>query len=164
MPPSPTVVVVPHTPVSVASAPPAQQVASAVARLGVAQGQSRLDLALHPEALGRVTIRIERIANGTATVHVQVERPETLAALRQDTPQLQAALDRAGLPGAGRSVTFALGPAEAPHTAAPPQSAPSEAGERAFTADSRPRDQSRRRAPRHPRPRGAAFPAVNITA
>ncbi|HET9018037.1 MAG TPA: flagellar hook-length control protein FliK, partial [Acetobacteraceae bacterium] len=136
------------------AAPVAQQVATAVARLSVRAGEMRLDLALHPETLGRVTIRIERSGDGSTAVHIAVERPEALAALHREAPQLQAALDRAGLAAGQRSVTVALAP-------------PASGASQNFAAGDQPRERNRPRQAPRPRPRAAAtgaFPAVNITA
>lgn len=143
---------------------PAQQVATVVAKLLVRPGQTRLDLTLNPQALGHVAIRIDRAANGSAAVQILVERPETLAALHRDAPQLQAALDRAGLPATGCRVTLALAP-EASRAAPAPGSAP-DAGAftRGFGTGGEPHEQKRPRTPRRSRARAAAFPAVNITA
>jgi len=118
-------------------------------------GATRLDLALHPAALGDVAIRIVRGADGATAVHIDVARPEALAALHRDAPQLQAALDRAGLPAAARSVTLAL----APNLPATPQG---------FATGDPPRERTRPRGDPRPRPRARAstadFPVVNITA
>lgn len=70
-------------------------------------GNARLDLTLTPPDLGRVDIRVERGDDGRAAVSLRVERPETLATLQRDAPQLHAALDRAGV-NVERSVSLAL--------------------------------------------------------
>jgi hypothetical protein len=53
-------------------------------------------------------VRIERAADGTASVTLQAEKPDTLRALQQDAAHLHQALDRAGLPSEGRQVTYEL--------------------------------------------------------
>ena len=63
---------------------------------------------LQPGSLGNVQVRIERAADGAATVTLQVERSETLHALQIDAAHLHEALDRAGLPTAGRQMSFEL--------------------------------------------------------
>jgi flagellar hook-length control protein FliK len=81
----------------------------APALLAVAQapgGGSRLTLRLDPAELGQVQIRIDRAQNATARVEITAERPETLALLQRDQPQLQRALDQAGVPADGRSLAF----------------------------------------------------------
>ena len=52
-------------------------------------------------------IRISRATDGTTSVDVAVERPDTLATLQNDLGHLHQALDRAGLPDQ-RSVTMHL--------------------------------------------------------
>jgi flagellar hook-length control protein FliK len=91
-------------------APPADQVASAVAALHVgADGTSHVTIRLAPEELGQVEIRISRAQDGTSSVSVAVERPETLATLQNDVGHLHQALDRAGV-GDQRSVSMHLAP------------------------------------------------------
>jgi len=71
---------------------------------------------LTPTELGRVQISVASDAAGHASVQVIAERPETLALLQHDQPELSRALDQAGIPAAGRSVSFQLAgasPAEA---------------------------------------------------
>lgn len=63
---------------------------------------------LDPAELGRVEIRIERTGDGPAKVELAAERPETLLRLVHDQPQLQQALDQAGIPQHGRTITFSL--------------------------------------------------------
>jgi flagellar hook-length control protein FliK len=149
---------IPTAPVPATAKPPAHQVAAAIARLNIAPAGARLELTLHPAELGHVQIRITRALDGHATVHVQVERPETLAVLHRDASGLQAALDRAGLAPAARNVTLAL---------APP--APQAATAGSAGTDTQPRE--RRRPRPGARSRAAlsvdatqSFPAVNITA
>ena len=91
-----------------ADAGPAAQLAPALVQLAHAGGGQQLTLRLDPAELGRVDIRIERAADGTATVQVLVDRPETLKLLQADQPHLQQALDRAGLPQEGRSLSLSL--------------------------------------------------------
>jgi flagellar hook-length control protein FliK len=87
---------------------PAAQLASAVASLHVgADGTSHTTIKLDPAELGSVQIRISRATDGTASVSISVERPDTLATLQNDLGHLHQALDRAGLPDQ-RSVTLHL--------------------------------------------------------
>ena len=60
-------------------------------------GKSRFEIRLDPADLGRIDVRIDVDRNGQVTSHLTVEKPETLSMLRQDAPQLQRALDDAGL-------------------------------------------------------------------
>jgi len=61
---------------------------------------------LAPPELGQVEIRIDRPPDAPARVDITVEKPETLTLLLRDQPQLLHALDQAGVPPEGRSVTF----------------------------------------------------------
>jgi hypothetical protein len=92
---------------------PAAQIAPALVSVAHApNGSSRLTLRLDPPELGRVEVRVLRPAGEPVRVEVTVQRPETLGLLLRDQPQLQRALDQAGLPADGRSLTF--------HVVAPP--------------------------------------------
>jgi len=102
-----------------AVAPPHQQIAAAL--VGATAPHS-LTLRLSPEALGQVEIHISRPPDGPASVRIAVERPSTLQLLHQDQPELQRALDQAGLPP-DRSISLHLAQPEPPpalplHTAA----------------------------------------------
>jgi flagellar hook-length control protein FliK len=88
--------------------PPAAQLAHAAASLQVgADGTSHVTIRLDPAELGHLQIRISRATDGTTSVDVAVERPETLASLQNDLGHLHQALDRAGLPDQ-RNVTMHL--------------------------------------------------------
>lgn len=76
-----------------------------------------MTLRLEPAELGVVQIRIDRPQDGPAQVQITVQRPETLTLLLRDQPQLQRALDQAGVPADGRGVTL--------HIAAPESAASS---------------------------------------
>jgi hypothetical protein len=138
LPPGP--IAPPATPIaqqSTAADGAAAQVAPMLAQIATASnGHARLEMKLHPEELGRVAVRIERSGAGQATVRVEAERPETLAALHRDLPALNAALDRAGLSGDSRVVTLALAPREAPQ-AAEPRPAPAAAPDQSAPSDNR---------------------------
>lgn len=105
------------------AAPPAQQVSAALVSLARApDGGQRMTLRLEPAELGQVQIRIDRPQDAPAQVEITVQRPETLTLLLRDQPQLQRALDQAGVPADGRSLTLHIA---APQSAAPPGSATS---------------------------------------
>jgi hypothetical protein len=88
-------------------ASPAAQVAPALVAMGHApDGAQRLTMRLAPPELGQVEIRIDRPPDAPARVDITVEKPETLTLLLRDQPQLLHALDQAGVPPEGRSVTF----------------------------------------------------------
>ena len=90
-----------------APASPASQVAPALVSLGHApDGAQRLTMRLDPPELGQVQMRIDRPPDAPARVEITVEKAETLTLLLRDQPQLQHALDQAGVPPEGRSVTF----------------------------------------------------------
>jgi flagellar hook-length control protein FliK len=94
------------------TAAPAQQVSAALVSLVHApDGGQRMTLRLEPAELGLVQIRIDRPVDAPAQVEITVQRPETLTLLLRDQPQLQHALDQAGVPADGRSLTL--------HVAAP---------------------------------------------
>jgi flagellar hook-length control protein FliK len=79
-----------------------------VANLHVgADGSSHVTIRLDPAELGHLQIRISRATDGTTSVDVAVERPDTLANLQTDLGHLHQALDRAGLPDQ-RSLTMHL--------------------------------------------------------
>jgi hypothetical protein len=102
----------PLPPPAPARAPPApihQLGPVAVALLQSADRAPQLLLRLDPAELGRIEIRIRRGTSAGATaVQVLVERPETLALLRHDAPELERALRAAGLSAANRSLSFGL--------------------------------------------------------
>jgi flagellar hook-length control protein FliK len=74
----------------------------------VKSGKSRFEIRLDPPELGRIDVRIDIDRNGQVTSHLTVEKAETLSILRQDAPQLQRALDDAGLKTASGGLQFSL--------------------------------------------------------
>ncbi len=71
-------------------------------------GKSRFEIRLDPAELGRIDVRIDVDRHGQVTSHLTVEKPETLAMLRQDAPQLQRALDNAGFRTGDGGLQFSL--------------------------------------------------------
>ena len=71
-------------------------------------GKTRFDISLDPVDLGRIDVRINVDRNGQVTSHLTVEKPETLSLLQQDAPQLQRALDDAGLKTGSNGLSFSL--------------------------------------------------------
>jgi flagellar hook-length control protein FliK len=71
-------------------------------------GKSRFEIRLDPAELGRIDVRIDVDRHGQLTSHLMVEKPETLAMLRQDAPQLQRALDNAGFKTGDGGLQFSL--------------------------------------------------------
>jgi flagellar hook-length control protein FliK len=71
-------------------------------------GRSRFEIRLDPAELGRIDVRLDVDRHGKVTSHLVVEKPETLAMLRQDAPQLQRALEDAGLKTGNNGLQFSL--------------------------------------------------------
>jgi hypothetical protein len=102
------------TQTSTSAATPATQLAQAVASLHVgADGTSHTTIKLDPAELGQLQIRISRAQDGTSSVSVAVERPDTLATLQNDLGHLHQALDRAGV-SEQRNVSLHLAGTEQP--------------------------------------------------
>jgi hypothetical protein len=61
-----------------------------------------------------VQIRIERAISGLTQIEITADKPETLLALQRDQPALHRTLDQAGVPPAGRTISFhSVPPAQA---------------------------------------------------
>jgi chemotaxis protein MotD len=71
-------------------------------------GISRFNIRLDPAELGRIDVRMDVDQDGKVTSHLTVEKPETLAMLRQDAPLLQRALEQAGLKTSDNGLQFSL--------------------------------------------------------
>jgi flagellar hook-length control protein FliK len=71
-------------------------------------GKTSFDVRLDPADLGRIDVRINVDRNGQVTSHLTVEKPETLAMLQQDAPQLRQSLDDAGLKTGSGGLQFSL--------------------------------------------------------
>jgi flagellar hook-length control protein FliK len=71
-------------------------------------GKSRFEIRLDPADLGRIDVRIDVDSNGQVTSHLTVEKPATLSMLQQDAPQLQRALNDAGLTTGNDGLQFSL--------------------------------------------------------
>ncbi|MBV8923809.1 MAG: flagellar hook-length control protein FliK [Bradyrhizobium sp.] len=74
----------------------------------VKSGKTSFDVRLDPADLGRIDVRIDVDRNGQVTSHLTVEKPETLSMLQQDAPQLQQALNDAGLKTGSGGLQFSL--------------------------------------------------------
>ena len=74
----------------------------------VQSGKSSFEIRLDPADLGRIDVRVQIDQNGQVTSHLTVEKPETLSMLRQDAPQLQQALNDAGLKTDSGGLQFSL--------------------------------------------------------
>ena len=71
-------------------------------------GRSSFDIRLDPAELGRIDVRLDVDRQGNVTSHLTVERPATLDLLRRDAPQLQRALEDAGLKTGDNGLQFSL--------------------------------------------------------
>ena len=69
-------------------------------------GERHMTLQIQPEALGHLQIQIDHTPGSSLRVQIIVERPETLALLQRDTPQLLRALDQAGVLRDGMTFNF----------------------------------------------------------
>ena len=74
----------------------------------VHSGKTQFEVRLDPADLGRIDVRIAVDRNGQVTSHLTVEKPETLSMLQQDAPQLQQALNDAGLKTGSGGLQFSL--------------------------------------------------------
>ena len=83
--------------------PTANQPAVPIAGLAVAiaaraqAGGNSFDIQLEPAELGRISVRLDVDRDGKVSSHVVVDRPETLAMLRRDAPQLERSLQQSGM-------------------------------------------------------------------
>lgn len=71
-------------------------------------GNSRFEIRLDPPDLGRIDVRLDVDKNGQVTSRLFVEKSETLDLLRRDAPQLQQALQDAGLKTSDSGLQFSL--------------------------------------------------------
>jgi len=60
-------------------------------------GLRRFEIRLDPPELGRIDVRLDVDTGGKVTSRLTVERADTLDLLRRDAPQLERALQHAGL-------------------------------------------------------------------
>ncbi len=88
---------------------PAQVAPAVVALANGPAGTHHLSLLLNPADLGTVQITLHRAAEGPTQVEIVAQHPQTLGLLQHDQAQLHRALDQAGVPAAGRSLSFQLG-------------------------------------------------------
>jgi flagellar hook-length control protein FliK len=77
-------------------------------------GKHRFEIRLDPPELGRVDVRLEIDGEGHVKSRLVVERTETLDLLRRDAPQLERALQQAGLKTSDNALEFSLRH-QAPH-------------------------------------------------
>ncbi len=71
-------------------------------------GKNRFEIRLDPPELGRIDVRLEIDNDGHVRSRLVVERSETLDLLRRDAPQLERALQQAGLKTGDHALEFSL--------------------------------------------------------
>jgi flagellar hook-length control protein FliK len=71
-------------------------------------GRSRFEIRLDPPELGRIDVRLDVDRQGQVTSHLIVEKSATLDLLRRDAPQLERALQDAGLKTSDNGLQFSL--------------------------------------------------------
>jgi flagellar hook-length control protein FliK len=71
-------------------------------------GSNQFDIRLDPPELGRIDVRLAVDHNGQVTTHVTAERADTLDLLQSQQPQLERALEQAGLKTADNGLQFTL--------------------------------------------------------
>jgi flagellar hook-length control protein FliK len=71
-------------------------------------GTNRFDIRLDPPELGRIDVRLDVDRSGQVTTRLVVEKAETLDLLRRDAPELERALQQAGLKTGDSGLQFAL--------------------------------------------------------
>ena len=71
-------------------------------------GSSQFDIRLDPPELGRIDVRLDVDRDGQVTSHVTVDRADTLQLLQSQQPQLERALEQAGLKTADNGLQFTL--------------------------------------------------------
>ena len=97
-----------------AAMPPASPIAVPIAGLAVEiaaryrAGSNKFDIRLDPPELGRIDVRLDVDRNGQVTSHVTVDRADTLQLLQSQQPQLQRALEQAGLTTTNNGLQFTL--------------------------------------------------------
>jgi hypothetical protein len=94
--------------------PPAERLAPVlVSIVNAPTGAQHMTLRLQPEALGQLQIQIDHVPDAPIQIRIEAERPQTLALLQRDTPQLQRALDQAGIQRDTMTLSFHAAPAVA---------------------------------------------------
>jgi flagellar hook-length control protein FliK len=71
-------------------------------------GKNRFEIRLDPPELGRIDVRLDIDNKGIVTSRLVAERPETLDLLRRDAPQIERALQDAGLKTSDQGLQFSL--------------------------------------------------------
>ena len=71
-------------------------------------GKNRFEIRLDPPELGRIDVRLDIDNKGIVTSRLVADRPETLDLLRRDAPQIERALQDAGLKTSDQGLQFSL--------------------------------------------------------
>jgi flagellar hook-length control protein FliK len=71
-------------------------------------GANQFDIRLDPPELGRIDVRLDVDSNGQVTTHMTADRADTLQLLQNHQPQLEQALNQAGLKTADNGLQFSL--------------------------------------------------------
>jgi flagellar hook-length control protein FliK len=71
-------------------------------------GSNQFDIRLDPPELGRIDVRLDVDRDGHVTSHVTVDRADTLQLLQDQQPQMQQALEQAGLKTTDNGLQFSL--------------------------------------------------------
>jgi flagellar hook-length control protein FliK len=90
-----------------AAAVPITGLAIAIAARAQA-GSQQFDIRLDPPELGRIDVRLAVDGSGQVTTHMTTERADTLQLLQSQQPQLERALEQAGLKTADNGLQFTL--------------------------------------------------------
>ena len=92
---------------STAAAVPVAGLAVAIAARAQS-GSNQFDIRLDPPELGRIDVRLDVGRDGQVTTHVTAERADTLDLLQSQQPQIEQALQQAGLKTADNGLQFTL--------------------------------------------------------
>ncbi|MFO1154515.1 MAG: flagellar hook-length control protein FliK [Rhodospirillales bacterium] len=87
--------------------PMVQQIAVHMAR-GAKDGLSHVRIALEPDSLGRLEIRLDFGRDGSLTAAITADRPETLNMLRNEAQALEDSLNDAGFKASQDNLSFDL--------------------------------------------------------
>jgi flagellar hook-length control protein FliK len=71
-------------------------------------GSNQFDISLDPPELGRIDVRLDVDSTGQVTTHMTADRPDTLQLLQSQQPQIEQALQDAGLKTADNGLQFTL--------------------------------------------------------
>ncbi|MBT4890264.1 MAG: hypothetical protein HON65_12000 [Rhodospirillales bacterium] len=74
----------------------------------IASGMDKITVQLRPDNLGRVEVKLEVGSNGKVSATIIADRPETIELLRNDSRNLEKALQDAGLDANANDLNFSL--------------------------------------------------------